>query len=137
MRDKQRDGSILLFDGVCNFCNGIVNFLIRQDKKGRISFGSLQSDAGQGLLSEFLLPVQDFESLVYIKKGLIYQRSTAALEIARDLGGLWSVAYILVVIPKPLRDGLYSWIAKNRYRWFGKKDHCMIPTPDIRKRFID
>ncbi|MCK6259153.1 thiol-disulfide oxidoreductase DCC family protein [Fictibacillus sp. KIGAM418] len=137
MKDKQRVGSILLFDGVCNFCNGIVNFLIRQDKKGRISFGSLQSDAGQELLREFLLPVHDFESLVYIKNGRIYQRSTAALEIARDLGGLWSVAYILVVIPKPLRDGLYSWIAKNRYRWFGKKDHCMIPTPDIRKRFID
>ncbi|MGG1573025.1 thiol-disulfide oxidoreductase DCC family protein [Fictibacillus sp. NRS-1165] len=135
--EKQRDGSILLFDGVCNFCNGIVNFLIRQDKKGRISFGSLQSDAGQELLREFRLPQQDFESLVYIKDCRIYQKSTAALEIARDLGGLWIAAYILVVIPKPLRDGLYFWIAKNRYRWFGRKDHCMIPTPEIRERFID
>ncbi|MDN4524852.1 thiol-disulfide oxidoreductase DCC family protein [Fictibacillus fluitans] len=132
-----RNGPVLLFDGVCNFCNSIVNFLIRQDKKGSISYGSLQSEGGQQILHQFHLPAENFESVVYIKNGQSYQKSDAALEIAKDLGGLWKLAVLAKIIPCRVRDALYEWIARNRYKWFGKKDQCMIPSPEVRQRFID
>lgn len=134
---RKPDGPVVLFDGVCNFCNGAVNFLIRQDQKGVISYGSLQSNAGQELLRHFHLPVQNFDSVVYVKNEKVYQKSAAALEIARDLGGWWKLALLASAVPRPLRDAVYDWIAKNRYRWFGKKDHCMIPSPEVRNRFIE
>jgi predicted DCC family thiol-disulfide oxidoreductase YuxK len=132
-----RNGPVLLFDGVCNFCNSIVNFLIKQDKKGTISYGSLQSEAGQQILQHFRLPAYSFESVVYVKDGEAYQKSDAAIAIARDLGGVWKLAVLAKFIPRRVRDALYEWIARNRYKWFGKKDQCMIPSPEVRRRCSD
>jgi len=127
---------IILFDGVCNLCNGSVQFVIQRDPKGRFNFAALQSDAAKQLLKDYQLPVSDLYSIILIKKGKVYQRSSAALEIARGLSGLWPLLYVFVVIPRFIRDGIYNWIAKNRYRWFGQKEECMIPTPELKSRFL-
>lgn len=129
--------AIILFDGVCNFCDGTVNFLIKHDTKERFLFASLQSDAGQHLLKKLNLPTEHFDSFIYVKDEKYYTKSTAALHIAKDLRKWWQLVYILVLIPKPIRDRCYDWIAKNRYKWFGKKQECAIPTPEIRKRFLN
>jgi len=127
---------IILFDGVCNLCNGSVQFVIQRDPEGRFNFAALQSDAAKQLLKDYQLPVSDLYSIILIKKGKVYQRSSAALEIARGLSGLWPLLYVFVVIPPFIRDGIYNWIAKNRYRWFGQKEECMIPTPELKSRFL-
>lgn len=129
--------SILLFDGVCNLCNGTVNFLLKRDKKQLFTFASLQSSAGQRLLAQFGLPQKEFHSFIYIKKDRLYQRSGAVLRVLRDLGGFWKLAAVFLLLPAPVRDFVYNIIAKNRYRWFGKKKECMIPTPELKKRFLE
>jgi predicted DCC family thiol-disulfide oxidoreductase YuxK len=128
--------SIILFDGVCNFCNGAVQFIIKRDKKNRYSFAALQSDAGRKLLEEYHLPVDNLSTFILIEGGMAYSKSTAGLRIAKHLSGLWAVLYPLIIIPAFLRDILYNFIAKNRYRWYGRMDECMIPTPEIRARFL-
>jgi predicted DCC family thiol-disulfide oxidoreductase YuxK len=128
---------ILLFDGVCNLCNSTVNFLIKRDKKQLFTFASLQSNAGQALLAKFSLPQQEFHSFVYVKGDQFYQRSGAVLRVLKDMGGIWKLAAVLLLLPTPLRDFIYNIIAKNRYRWFGKKNECMLPTPELKKRFLD
>ncbi len=126
--------AIVFFDGVCNFCNSSINFIIRNDKKGYFHFAALQSETAARLIPEINLEVP--ESVV-LKEGLkIYTKSTAALRIAKRMDGLWPVFYLFIIIPKFLRDPLYDIIGRNRYRWFGKKESCMIPGPDIRSRFI-
>ena len=127
---------ILLFDGVCNLCNGVVQFVIRHDPAGRFRFAALQSEAGQALLKQFSLPTSQFDSFVYVKDGQFYTESTAALLVARDLGGAWSLLWGLIVVPRFLRDAVYRLVARNRYRVFGKQDACMIPTPELRARFL-
>ncbi len=127
---------VILFDGVCNFCNGAVNFTIRRNKKNDILFAPLQSEQGQALLKQYNLPFKEMESFVFIENGKAYQRSTAALKVCRHLNSLWPVCYGLIIVPKFIRDGIYNWIAKNRYKWFGQKDSCMIPTPEIKARFL-
>jgi predicted DCC family thiol-disulfide oxidoreductase YuxK len=127
--------SIILFDGVCNFCNGAVNFVIRNDRKGRFKFAPLQSETGNQLRAEHNIG-DDVDSIVLIEDGEAYTLSTAALRIARGLDGIWKLAYALIIIPKSIRDRVYRVIANNRYRWFGKKDACMVPTPDLRERFL-
>jgi predicted DCC family thiol-disulfide oxidoreductase YuxK len=127
---------IVLFDGVCNFCNGAVQFIIKRDPKGVFSFASLQSEPGQKQLKNLHLPTDTFNSMVYIEGARFYTKSTAALKIVRQLNGLWPLLYALILVPKPLRDAGYGLISKNRYKWFGQKDECMIPDPDIRKRFL-
>ena len=127
---------ILLFDGVCNLCNGAVQFVIKNDKNKRFRFAALQSEAGIELSKKYNLPTDRMDTFVVIKKNKSYTRSSAALEVAKVLGGFWSLAYVFVVIPPVIRDAIYNWIANNRYRWFGKKESCMIPTPDIRERFL-
>lgn len=128
---------IILFDGVCNFCNSAVNFTLKRNKKANIRFAPLQSETGQKLLQQYNLPVHDMESFVFIDNGKAYQRSTAALKVCRYLRGLWPLSYGLIIVPKFIRDGIYNWIAKNRYKWFGRQESCMIPTPEIRARFLD
>jgi predicted DCC family thiol-disulfide oxidoreductase YuxK len=130
------NSKILLFDGVCNLCNGAVQFVIKRDKNTRLKFASLQSEAGQKLLQEFNLPTDEFESFVFIDGDKIYTKSTAALKVAKDLGGFWKLFYAFVILPKPFRDFAYSLIAKNRYKMFGKRDVCMIPTPELKSRFL-
>lgn len=127
---------ILLFDGVCNFCDGTVQFVLKHDKKGAFSFASLQSEAGQSLLRKHGLPLEDYDSFVYLDEGKVHTKSTAALRVLKELGGIYRALYLLIAVPKPIRDAGYMMIAKNRYRWFGKKDACTLPSKDVRKRFL-
>ncbi|MEO7306740.1 MAG: thiol-disulfide oxidoreductase DCC family protein [Ferruginibacter sp.] len=128
---------IILFDGVCNFCNSAINFTIKRNAKANILFAPMQSEAGQKLLKQYNLPAEDMESFVFIENGIAYKRSTAALRVCRYLRALWSLCYGLIIVPKFIRDGIYNWIAKNRYKWFGIRKECMIPTPDIKARFLN
>jgi predicted DCC family thiol-disulfide oxidoreductase YuxK len=127
---------VILFDGVCNLCNGSVLFIIKRDPKARFYFAALQSDVGNSQLKKFGLPAAALNSVLLVKEGKLYQKSNAALEIAKHLRGLWPALYILKIVPSFLRDGVYTWIARNRYRWFGKKEACMIPTPELKSRFL-
>jgi len=129
--------AIVLFDGVCNVCNGAVQFIIRRDPAGRFRFASLQSEIGRELLQRHGLPADRIDTLVLIEDGRSYARSTAILRVIRRLKGPWPLLYAGIVIPRPLRDGLYRFIAANRYRWFGQRESCMLPTPDIRRRFLE
>lgn len=133
---KQEERAIVLFDGVCHLCNGAVRWIIRRDRRGRFRFASLQSETGSALLSRYgVQPGTD--SMVLIEGGRWYPESTAALRIARRLDGLWPLAYVLIIVPRPLRDSLYRYIARRRYRWFGRSETCMIPDSGIRERFLD
>jgi predicted DCC family thiol-disulfide oxidoreductase YuxK len=127
---------VLLFDGVCNLCNSSVQFIIERDPNARFRFASLQSEEGQALLSRFENCPADLSSVVLVQDEQLYARSEAALRVARQLGGGWSLLYAFIVVPRPIRDAVYDWIARNRYRWFGKKDACMIPSPDLKSRFL-
>ena len=129
--------SLVLFDGVCNLCNGFVQFVIARDPSGRFQFGALQSAAARRVLDlhDTLETLPD--TIVLVDEGRVYTRSTAALRIVKRLRFPWPLAYGFVAVPRPLRDWAYGMVAGNRYRWFGKRDHCMMPTPDIRARFID
>lgn len=127
---------IILFDGVCNLCNASVQFIIKHDKKALFSFASLQSAEGQSLLEQYNLPLVNFSSFVYIENGKAYQRSDAALHIAGKMSGGWPALYLFTIIPRPLRDFIYKKIADNRYRLMGKRDSCIIPTPELRERFL-
>jgi predicted DCC family thiol-disulfide oxidoreductase YuxK len=129
--------TVVLFDGVCNLCNGFVQFVIARDRDARFAFASLQSDAAARLLARTRLAGPQSESIVLVDAGRLFTRSTAALRITRALGFPWNLAYALIVVPRPLRDWVYAVIARNRYRWFGKRDVCMVPTPDLRRRFLD
>lgn len=127
---------IILFDGVCHFCNRSVQFIIKRDATAIFKFASLQSDIGQALLNKHHLP-NDLDSFVLIRGNKTYTKSTAALQVARHLKGPWKALYPLLIIPKPIRDFLYHLIAKNRYKWFGKKDSCQLPSQGIRDRFLE
>ena len=127
---------IILFDGVCNFCNSAVNFVIKRNAKTTILFAPMQSEAGQSLLKQYNLPVHDMQSFIFIDKGTVYKQSTAALKVCRYLRGLWPLCYGLIIVPKFIRDGIYNWIARNRYKWFGIRHQCMIPTPEVKARFL-
>jgi len=130
-------GPVVLFDGVCNLCNGSVQFIINRDPHNRIRFAALQSRFSQHYLQSLGIPSDAGESIVLIKNGRFYQRSNAVLEISRLMGGLWPMLYIFKIIPSFIRDWIYNWVARNRYRWFGRKDHCMIPSPALSARFLD
>jgi predicted DCC family thiol-disulfide oxidoreductase YuxK len=127
---------ILLFDGVCNLCNGAVKFIIKADKKGKFKLASLQSESGQALLKRFNLPRENFTSFVFIDGEKCHLRSSAVLRVLRELGGVWKVFFIFIIVPKPLGDFIYNLIAGNRYKIFGKQDSCMIPTREIQERFL-
>lgn len=125
---------IVMFDGHCNLCNGAVQWIIRRDRKARFRFASLQSSfARAALYDERSLP----DSVVLMHKGTIRTRSAAAIGIARFLGFPWSLAAVFWIIPWPIRDLIYVWVAKNRYRWFGKRESCMVPTKELRARFFE
>ncbi len=127
---------ILLFDGVCNLCNGAVQFVIERDTRQAFKFASLQSEAGQSLLQRFQLPTEKFDSFVLVEGEKFYTESTAALRVTRQLPGAWSWLYAFIIVPKPIRDFVYRTIAKNRYRWFGIQESCMMPTPELKARFL-
>ena len=127
---------ILLFDGVCNLCNGFVQFILKRNKKRNIYFGALQSESGQRLLKERGLPCDKFETLIVLTNGSILKRSRAVFYLCKQLDFPWPLMGIFKVIPRFISDFIYNLIAKSRYSIFGKKDVCMVPTPDIRDRFI-
>jgi predicted DCC family thiol-disulfide oxidoreductase YuxK len=128
--------AIILFDGVCNFCNGSVNFIIERDPAGYFKFAPLQSEIGEKLLRENGVDKVETDSVVLIEDGKVYTHSTAALRVARQLEGGWKWFYYLRFVPRVIRDGAYKLFAKYRYRLFGKKDECMLPSPEIRARFL-
>lgn len=127
---------LILFDGVCNLCNSSVQFVIRNDKKQQFFFASLQGKTGQSILNTFHLPSDGFNSFVLLLGDKVYRESTAALQVLKMLGGFWSLFYVFIIVPAFIRDGVYRFISRNRYRWFGKKNACMIPTPELRARFL-
>ncbi len=129
--------AIILFDGVCNLCSGAVQFIIKRDPTAHFKFASLQSDFGQQQLKKFDLNQKSFHSIILVQGNTFYQRSDAALEIAKSLKGAWSWMYGFKVLPRFLRDGVYNLIGSNRYKLFGKKDSCWIPTPELKARFKD
>jgi len=128
---------IILFDGVCNLCNGAVQFVLKRDKKNQFLFGSLQGNTGQQYLEKFDLPAASFRSFILVEDGKLYTRSTGALRVLKYLGGGWPLLYGLIIIPRFIRDGMYDWIARNRYKWFGKQESCWLPTPALKARFLD
>ena len=127
---------VVLFDGVCNVCSASVQFIHKRDPQGHFKFAALQSDAGREILDGFGLRTDDFDTIVLVDGERHYTRSTAALRIARQLRGLWPLMYGFIVVPRFLRDAVYNLIARNRYTWFGRKDECMVPTPELRARFL-
>jgi len=128
--------SIILFDGICNLCNTAVQFVIRRDKSSHFLFASLQSEEGKKILVENNLPVNEMHSFILVEDGRVYDRSTAALKVVRKLNGLWPLFYAFITVPKFIRDAVYQVISQNRYQWFGKKNECMIPTPELKARFL-
>ena len=131
------DRPIVLFDGVCNLCNGAVQFVIRRDRKKQFLFAALQSKTGSALMQQYGFTAGDLSSFILIEQDKAYNQSTGALRVAKKLSGLWPMLYGFIIFPKFIRDGVYGWIAHNRYKWFGKKDACMIPTPELKARFLD
>ncbi len=134
--------TILLFDGVCNLCNAWVRFVIRHDPAPpRFRFAALQSEVGKRLLQAHAPlghPVDDtLDSVVMIDAGRMFVQSSAALRVLGKLGLPWSLLRALILVPRPLRDGVYRWVARHRYAWFGRRDSCMLPTPELRSRFLD
>lgn len=127
---------VILFDGVCNFCNASVNFVIDRDPKFLFKFAALQSEFGKEKLTQAGLNAEEYTSVVLIEDGKVYTRSTAALRVARQLSGLWPLLYGFIVVPPFLRNWVYDIIARNRYTWFGKSENCRLPSPEERTRFI-
>ena len=128
---------LILFDGVCNLCSGVVQFIVRRDSKGKFKFASLQSDAGRSILKQFNIDPDLLHSIVVVDDNAAYQRSDAAIYIANHLGGPWKMLNVFKILPKFLRDACYNAVAASRYRIFGKKDSCMVPTPELKGRFIE
>ena len=129
--------AVILFDGVCNLCNGAVNFVIDRDPVGTFRFAPLQSDVGERLLANSGVSGGDLDTIVLVEDGEVFVRSTAALRIARRLSGPWPLLSVFLAVPRPLRDAVYDWVAVNRYDWFGKRDQCRVPTPALKDRFLE
>jgi predicted DCC family thiol-disulfide oxidoreductase YuxK len=129
-------GPIVLFDGVCNLCDASVRFVVERDERAIFRFATLDSPAARELLQNVGAPSDLPDSVVLIDAGQVSDRSTAALRIARHLGWPWKLAYALIVVPRFVRDAVYDWVAKRRYAWFGKKETCLVPTPELRERFL-
>lgn len=128
--------NVIFFDGVCNLCSAAVNFIIKRDPQEVFRFSSLQSAYAERNLNQELVKM-DSDSIVLKQGEQIYKESDAVLRIARNLSGGWPLLYGFIIIPKFLRDGIYQWISRHRYSWFGKKDVCMVPTQELRARFLD
>ena len=127
---------IVLFDGVCNYCNSMINLAIRNDNKGVLKFATLQSETGKRLKSKYNIPAE-IDSVIFIENEKVFTYSDAAIRICRYLRWPAKALYGLITVPKFIRQPVYKWIARNRYRWFGKREECMIPTPEVKARFLD
>ena len=134
---KDKNHKIILFDGICNLCNSTINFVIKKDKRNIFKFATLQSETGKSLLSEFKIDRMKTDSIVLIDGNKTYVKSDAALHIAKNLSGAYPLLYGFFVLPRFIRDRIYDHIARNRYKWFGKKEECMIPSPELKAKFLD
>ena len=133
---KSKDHKIILFDGVCNLCNGAVTYIIKRDKKNVFKFAALQSEIGQELTSKFNIDTSKVDSIILIDGEKHYEKSSAALRIAKYLSGAYPLLFGFMVVPKFIRNAVYDYIARNRYKWFGKKESCMIPTAKLKDKFL-
>jgi predicted DCC family thiol-disulfide oxidoreductase YuxK len=135
-------GAVILFDGVCNLCNASVLFVIDRDPRGHFAFAPLQSPEAarmlhaRGYAGRYAAGPPELASVLLVQGDRVFERSTAALHVARRLGGAWPLMSAFLAVPRPIRDAVYDWIARNRYRWFGRQDACRIPTPELRSRFV-
>ena len=137
MIDIPKDKKIILTDGVCNLCNGIVLKIIKYDMKNTFLFANLQSEAGKELTKYLGIDTKKIEAIILYEPGVSYEiKSNAALKIMDDFGGFWKLTFVLRVFPVSFRDVIYDIIAKNRYKWFGKKESCMMPTPEMKAKFL-
>lgn len=128
---------IILFDGVCNLCNNAITFVIKRDPKDRFVYAPLQSKSGQRLVQQHAIDTNTLDSIILIKNNTAYAKSTAALKIAQSLSGAWPLLSMFLILPAFIRNWVYDYVARNRYKWFGKKDACMIPTPELRSKFLE
>ena len=128
--------AVILFDGVCNFCNAAVNFVIRYDRRDHFRFAPLQSGAGRALQMEYGVDAGALSTFVLVENGKAYGRSTAALKVARRLGFPMNMTYAFIIVPGAVRDMAYNFVARNRYKWFGKKEACMVPDERVRRKFL-
>jgi hypothetical protein len=128
--------NILLFDGVCNLCNASVQWILLRDKKRVFKFAALQSETGAALLQQFGRESGSLDTATLISGNHLFLRSDAALEICRRLGGIYSLAVVFKIIPRFIRNRVYDWVARNRYRWFGQQEQCMLPRPEWKDRFV-
>lgn len=126
---------VILFDGVCNLCNSSVQFVIKHDPKKQFRFASIQGDYGQQVLKQFDSPPNSLNSFILFKDQQIYTHSTGALMVAKQLSGAWPLLYAFIIIPPFIRNAVYQFIANNRYKWFGKKESCAIPSPELKSLF--
>lgn len=126
---------IILFDGVCNLCSGAVQWIIKHDKKNVFKFASLQSETGISLVKKYAIP-ENTDSVILINEEQVYVKSSAALHIAKYCSGLWPLLFAFIIVPPFIRNTVYDWVARNRYKWFGKKESCWIPTPELKQKFI-
>ena len=138
MIDLPKNKKIILFDGICNLCNSAVTIVIKQDKKNTFLFAAIQSKKGKEIIDYLEIDIVKIDAIILYEPGVSYEvKSTAALKIMNDFGQFWQLTKLLWVFPKSLRNQVYDFIAKNRYKWFGKKESCMIPTNDLKSKFLD
>ncbi|WP_339849105.1 thiol-disulfide oxidoreductase DCC family protein [uncultured Dokdonia sp.] len=128
---------IILFDGVCNLCNGAITFIIQRDKNDVFRYAPLQSEVGKNLAAKHKIDLDKVDSIILVTDQSAVAKSTAALRIAKHLSGGWPLLAVFFILPTFLRNAVYDFIARNRYKWFGKKDACMIPTPELKSKFLD
>ena len=136
--DIPKNKKIILFDGICNLCNDVVLKVIKYDKKNIFLFSSLQSKIGKEITDHLGIDISKIDSIILYEPDISYDiKSTAALKILQDFSGIWNLFSILLLLPEGFRNLIYDYIAKNRYKWFGKKEKCMIPTPELKEKFLD
>lgn len=128
---------VILFDGVCNLCNSSVNWIIDRDLKNQFQFSALQSAYGKTVVEKFQLHDDFMDTVLLVEGDKVLQRSDAALQILRSLGGIYSLAVVFYIVPAFIRNAVYNWVARNRYRWFGKQETCRVPTPELQEKFLE
>jgi predicted DCC family thiol-disulfide oxidoreductase YuxK len=134
--EELKDKQIVLFDGICNLCAGTVQFLLKRNSKENLLFASLQGEYGQKILQHYHLSLENFTSFIFLDKGELYKKSDAALTIVKYLDSFWPLLKYLKIFPLFIRNGVYDLVAQNRYRWFGQKSECWLPSPALKRRFL-
>ncbi len=138
MIDLPKNKKLILFDGICNLCNDAVLKVIKNDRKNTFVFTALQSETGKKVINHLKIDISKIDSIILYEPNVSYDiKSTAALKIMNDFGGFWKATQLFLIFPEKFRNLIYDYIAKNRYKWFGKKENCMIPSPELKVKFLD